>query len=125
MEDIAVTLIKNTFGECFIFHSNLDCIMFLLVRFLSFAYTSTIHGKTLLLFPHLLQAVSDLRFCSLIEILKLTTNHFSIRISRKRISILLNISANRLKFLKAGVNKNRARSRGIKCSNFKNFNYFI
>ena len=79
--------------------------MFLLVRFLSFAYTSTIHGKTLLLFPHLLQAVSDLRFCSLIEILKLTTNHFSIRISRKRISILLNISANRLKFLKAGVNK--------------------
>ena len=100
---IPLTLIKNTFRECFTFHCNLE-FSFSLNLFPEFYIKIfLIHGKTLLLFSHLLQAVSDLSFCGLIKILKLITNHCIFRISRKRILILLNIYASCLEFLKAGV----------------------
>ena len=64
---IPLTLIKNTFGECIIFHSNL----YFNVSLNSFPefYTNVFHlWKKLLVFSHLLQAVSDLSFCGLIKI---------------------------------------------------------
>ena len=78
------------FGKCFIFRSNLN-------------FNVSNNGKTLLLFSHLLQAVSDFSFCGLKMILRLITNHFIFWISQKRISIFLNIYANYQEFLKAKV----------------------
>ena len=97
---IPLTLIKDTFGECFIFHSNLDFNVSL-NSFPEF-YINIFHSwkRT---FAFLSLTLSCLSFYGLIKILKLITNHFIFRISRKRISILLNIYANRLEFLKAGV----------------------
>ena len=50
--------------------------MFPLICFPSITSTSYMHGKTLLLFSHLLQAVSGLSFRGLIKILKLITKPF-------------------------------------------------
>ena len=82
---LKITLIKNTFGECFIFHFKLD---FFLIYFPSSIYTSPIHGKALLLLSHLHQVLSDLSFCGLIKILKLNNKLSYFQVSRKRISIL-------------------------------------
>ena len=103
-EIIPLTSIKNTFRKCSIFHSNLDFNVSL--KFPEFYIKTYIHGKTLFLFSHLIQAISDLGFYGLIKILKLTANHFILMISRNRILILLNTYASRLELLKARVKPN-------------------
>ena len=61
-------------GECSIFQFNLDFNVFLIF----FPEFYTFHSwKTLLLFSHLLQTLSDLSFCGLIKILQLIRNHFN------------------------------------------------
>ena len=95
------TLIENTFGECLIFCSNLRNLS--LNSFPDFYINIFRSWKTLLLFSHLLQVESDLSFCGFIKMLNIITNHVIVWISRKRISILLNMYANRLEFFKAGV----------------------
>ena len=68
-------------------------------------------GKHLLFF-HLLQVVSDLSFCGLIKILKLT-NHFIFRISRKRICDVLRNLVPFVQFKKRGKHPWRMFSVGV------------
>ena len=99
---IPLTLIKNTFVECFIFHSNLDFNVSL-NSFPEF-YINIFHSQKNNFAFHSLTP-SCLSSCGLIKILKLITNHFIFRIPQKGILILLNIYASRLEFLKVGVKK--------------------
>ena len=68
---ISLPLIKNTFGECFVFHSNLDFIVSL-NSFPEF-YINIFHSRKNN-FVFLSLTPSCLSFCGLIKILKLITN---------------------------------------------------
>ena len=96
---IPLTLIKNTFGECFIFHSNLDFNVSLNL-FPEFCINIFHSWKNTFAFLPLSPSCLRSQFLWFNKDIKIN-NIFSI--SRKRILILLNIYASRLEFLKAGV----------------------